>query len=126
MSEQSTPKCLSCGGAKVVPILHGMPSPEAQTWVDQGRIVLGGCCVTPEEPNWHCKDCRADFKEGWSEKELITSLGKGDTEQQVLAVKALGSLRAKAALPALEELVKSARDEELRDWASFALEKIRG
>ena len=24
---------------------------------ERAYIVLGGCCVTEDDPEWHCKDC---------------------------------------------------------------------
>jgi hypothetical protein len=24
---------------------------------ERGDIVLGGCCVTENDPEWHCNDC---------------------------------------------------------------------
>ncbi|MEE1420718.1 MAG: hypothetical protein UF218_03415 [Eggerthellaceae bacterium] len=29
--------------------------------LDAGLIVLGGCCVTGEDPEWHCNDCGCEF-----------------------------------------------------------------
>jgi len=29
--------------------------------LDKGDIVLGGCCVTENDPEWHCKDCEHEW-----------------------------------------------------------------
>ena len=50
-----------CGSKDIATITFGYPSPEMIEGVDTGDIVLGGCCVTEDDPKWHCKDC----KYGW-------------------------------------------------------------
>lgn len=54
-------KCPKCGSEKVADILWGMPaySRELQEDLDNGKIVLGGCCVTDNDPEWQCVDCEA-------------------------------------------------------------------
>ena len=37
--------CPQCGGLDIVPIMYGLPGPEAMEAAEQGRIALGGCCV---------------------------------------------------------------------------------
>jgi hypothetical protein len=27
--------------------------------MEAGRVVLGGCCVTEDDPKWQCADCEA-------------------------------------------------------------------
>ncbi len=29
--------------------------------VKNGEIIIGGCCVTIEDPEWHCNDCNYDW-----------------------------------------------------------------
>ena len=52
-------KCPKCGCAKIASILYGMPafSPELQMDLDERKIVLGGCCVTGDDPEWQCVEC---------------------------------------------------------------------
>jgi len=45
----------------VIPILWGEPSPEAEEDAKAGRIVLAGCVVCDDDPEWHCKRCGKDF-----------------------------------------------------------------
>jgi len=54
-------KCPACGSKDTVKILYGMPSYEAFELVERGEIVLGGCCVSDNDPTRHCKACRQDF-----------------------------------------------------------------
>ena len=39
-------RCPKCGSKKVIHIVYGFPSPEAQKKAEQGKIELGGCVVT--------------------------------------------------------------------------------
>ena len=29
--------------------------------VKNGEIIIGGYCVTTEDPEWHCNDCKYDW-----------------------------------------------------------------
>ena len=52
-------KCSKCGCEKIASIQYGMPafSPELRMDLDEGKIVLGGCCVTGDDPEWQCVEC---------------------------------------------------------------------
>ena len=52
-------KCPKCGCAKIASIQYGMPafSPELRMDLDEGKIVLGGCCVSNDDPAWQCVEC---------------------------------------------------------------------
>lgn len=52
-------ECPSCGSNRVSEILHGMPafSDELEKEMNEGRVVLGGCCVTDDDPEWECAEC---------------------------------------------------------------------
>ena len=52
--------CTTCGG-RVVPIIYGMPSPEAWDSVRRGQLVVGGCVVFPGQPRAQCVDCGRCF-----------------------------------------------------------------
>ncbi|SCY24468.1 hypothetical protein SAMN03080606_01112 [Alkaliphilus peptidifermentans DSM 18978] len=54
-------KCPACGSTETVKILYGMPSYEAFELVERGETVLGGCCVSDNDPTRHCKTCGQDF-----------------------------------------------------------------
>ncbi len=51
--------CPECGGRKIARIMYGyMPIDEKlQEKLDSGKIVLGGCCVGPDDPGWECGEC---------------------------------------------------------------------
>lgn len=46
-----------------MPILHGLPSFEAFEAADRGEVVLGGCLVTDDDPEFACTgfDCGLRF-----------------------------------------------------------------
>jgi len=47
--------------------MYGLPAPNPDLWrdVDAGKIVLGGCCVTDDDPAWRCVACKTEmYREG--------------------------------------------------------------
>lgn len=51
------PPCPECGGKEVLPILYGMPPAEIGEAAERGQVVLGGCVITGDDPNWRCAVC---------------------------------------------------------------------
>ncbi len=43
--------------------MYGMPVPDEklQADLDSGRVVLGGCCISLDDPAWKCRECGAVF-----------------------------------------------------------------
>ena len=60
MSNQ-TPNCPSCKSDNVAAIAFGYPGPEMSEAASRGEIVLGGCIVNDDDPEWHCKDCKHNW-----------------------------------------------------------------
>ncbi len=65
---ETPPECERCDSKKVVPILWGFPSEETFTLYEGCRqenkeppFWLGGCCVTDDDPKWHCLGCGHEF-----------------------------------------------------------------
>lgn len=56
-------KCPACGSSKVADVIYGYLdySDELQSQLDQGKIILGGCCVTNDDPEWQCSECGVDI-----------------------------------------------------------------
>jgi hypothetical protein len=56
-------KCPQCGSTKIADILHGMPdySPDLEKRIEDGRIALGGCCISNDDPKWKCTECELDI-----------------------------------------------------------------
>ncbi|MBW6436292.1 hypothetical protein KZ829_21360 [Actinoplanes hulinensis] len=45
--------CPECGVAGV-PLIFGLPVPEAVAAARSGELALGGCLMPPQPPNWEC------------------------------------------------------------------------
>ena len=53
--------CPECGSGDIIPILYGMPALSARKREEEGKLYLGGCCITEDDPKWHCKKCATQF-----------------------------------------------------------------
>ena len=57
------PSCPECGeSTAVVRISYGFPTPELLRRAEEGKGKVGGCFVSPDNPNWFCNTCRLRFK----------------------------------------------------------------
>lgn len=56
-------KCPQCQSVRVAKIFYGMPafSLELKHDLDAGRIFLGGCCISGDDPWWRCVDCGTEL-----------------------------------------------------------------
>jgi len=51
-----TKKCPVCGSNdQVVPVMYGMPGPKMQDDAAAGKIHLGGCIISDNDPKWYCQ-----------------------------------------------------------------------
>ncbi|MGB1110563.1 MAG: hypothetical protein ACPG4N_09420 [Gammaproteobacteria bacterium] len=52
-------KCPSCGHAPMASILYGLPrfNEELSQKIEAGRVTLGGCMVSEDDPIWECTHC---------------------------------------------------------------------
>ena len=55
--------CPDCGG-ELIPIVWGLPHEGLLRKAERGEIFLGGCCIPPNHPNYHCKKCDGEFDLG--------------------------------------------------------------
>jgi hypothetical protein len=53
------PPCPNCGARDAVRILYGYPSHEMGQAEKRGEIILGGCVIGPESPDYECGTCHA-------------------------------------------------------------------
>jgi primosomal protein N' len=62
-TESKPKKCPHCGSSKICEILWGMPvySEQLQSDLAEKKIVLGGCCVSDEDPTWQCVACETNI-----------------------------------------------------------------
>ncbi len=51
------PPCPRCGSTNAVPIEYGYPSAELFEASQRGEIVLGGCVIGFESPDYECREC---------------------------------------------------------------------
>jgi len=57
-------RCLACGGTEFAVIVYGLVrGPAVREDVQSGKVVLGGCMVTGNDPKWHCNTCGKRFPE---------------------------------------------------------------
>lgn len=56
-------RCPVCKAATIATILFGLPGGSAKLFadLDAGKIVLGGCCVTDDDPVWQCTACHTEI-----------------------------------------------------------------
>jgi DNA-directed RNA polymerase subunit RPC12/RpoP len=57
-------RCPSCGARNAVRILYGLPDPEGVRAAEAGQVHLGGCVLTVDSPDAHCRDCGHDWPSG--------------------------------------------------------------
>ncbi len=55
--------CLVCGSENIASYLYGMPvfSKKLENDIDEGKVILGGCCITDFDLSWACMNCKTDF-----------------------------------------------------------------
>jgi hypothetical protein len=59
-SKRKPTKCPACSSSRIAKILYGMPdfSSKLERDLGAGRIILGGCCISDDDPEWQCTDCQ--------------------------------------------------------------------
>jgi len=60
-------RCPNCGASRIANILYGLPalSEKLNKELDEGKVVLGGCIISEDDPSWCCTKCESVFyKEG--------------------------------------------------------------
>ena len=60
-------QCVRCGSKNVFSIIYGLPSEEGYLLAGTRRITFGGCCVTPESPDYQCQECDQE----WTRMEAV-------------------------------------------------------
>jgi len=56
--------CPVCGSSRIATYLWGMPdfsNKKIQNEIDEGKIIIGGCCISDDDPEYHCHECSTDF-----------------------------------------------------------------
>jgi hypothetical protein len=55
------PRCPQCLSNEILRVMYGMPTEKAWEESQQGKFMIGGCCVSDESPKWHCPACKHEF-----------------------------------------------------------------
>lgn len=50
-------RCPECGELGALPVVYGLPDITATDLADEGKVILGGCMVGPDDPDWLCLPC---------------------------------------------------------------------
>jgi hypothetical protein len=58
--------CPRCHSTRIIPILYGLPTPEAYAQVERGDFLLGGQIIEADSPWWACQFCYNRFREAES------------------------------------------------------------
>ena len=67
-------QCPKCGSKNSVKFVYGMPSYELFEEAQAGKVKLGGCVITEDNPDYCCKDCEQITKYPAQYYNLIGSL----------------------------------------------------
>lgn len=51
----------SCGASEVLRIVYGLPDVELAEEAELGKVALGGCVITGEDPEWQCAKCGREW-----------------------------------------------------------------
>ena len=54
-------KCKRCRG-KVLNVQYGEPGKEMMEAAEKGEIILGGCCISQESPDYQCSSCGQRYR----------------------------------------------------------------
>lgn len=58
---EATKTCKRCGSHEILPVVYGLPTAETLARAALGKLLLGGCVVLGDEPDWRCATCGAPF-----------------------------------------------------------------
>lgn len=55
--------CPYCKSNNVAEILYGMPAftKKLEKDLESKKIILGGCCISNDSPQYHCNDCGKEW-----------------------------------------------------------------
>lgn len=65
-------KCPKCGSSEVAKILYGMPVFHLiEEDLEKGKIELGGCCITDNDPAYKCRSCNHKFGNPYDYENIV-------------------------------------------------------
>lgn len=54
-------KCRNCNNTTVVKISYGNPTEWVMQMAEEGKLVLGGCIILENSPDWQCVQCKTKY-----------------------------------------------------------------
>lgn len=77
-TESGNPRCPECGSVDVAEILWGEPAftEEVRKSLDEGKLALGGCCISSDDPKYECNECRCRFGKSELSEEIAELIEK--------------------------------------------------
>src|SRR5882672_1624325 len=58
MRPKASPSCPACGSLQVAEVVYGLPMlDQLRPDLEAGRVILGGCCLFEDSPQWKCHAC---------------------------------------------------------------------
>lgn len=59
MTDEEIPDCPQCGAPALATIIYGRveETPELLEQLERGEVLLAGCAVTGDDPEWRCNTC---------------------------------------------------------------------
>lgn len=54
-------QCQTCYQTTVVEIVYGDPTEEAYQLSEEDKLVLGGCVILGNSPDWECVQCKTRY-----------------------------------------------------------------
>jgi ADP-ribosyl-[dinitrogen reductase] hydrolase len=93
-------RCPQCGSSGALPVAYGLPSPELFEEVEAGKVALGGCIISGDDPDWFCPRCGVRWREHPDgERHLRVSSPYAEELEQALDAAAATAARRSPALP---------------------------
>jgi len=75
------PVCPKCDSDRVSPIIYGDPSDEMLTKAARKEVVLGGCMMRKNSPDFLCQDCGTRWTRRRTRKEMDRKSGLSKSEE---------------------------------------------
>lgn len=62
-TKHQKPKCPYCGSEDIAEYIWGEPLLDENLFkaLDNKEVILGGCCISDNDPQYHCNKCDKDF-----------------------------------------------------------------
>ena len=88
MTKNENLRCPECGSNNIAEILWGLPAftDELKKSLDEGKVVLDGCCISDDDPRCQCNECMSTFGRSEFAKEVRKLMGRRIHTEQPLVM----------------------------------------